>query len=257
MSLRVAGIQMPVTRDIAANRQCIENAIAWASAEQADILLTPEGSLSGYTHEFDVEATRDALQGVTAAAARARVGLALGTCFVEASDGKTYNQLRFYAPDGTFLGFHSKTLPTGSLCAQPVGEINHYAIRPLRSIQFADQTIGGLICNDLWANPICTPMPDTHLTHKLAALGARVIFHAVNGGRSRAEWSDVNWQFHSSNLRMRARASGIWIVTVDSCEPVDIRCSAPSGVVDPKGDWRRQTRDTGPDRFVYTIPAQL
>ena len=255
MSLRVAGIQMPVTRDIAANSRYIEDAIQWARSQSADIMLTPEGSLSGYTHEFDVAETRNALQRVTAAAARARVGLALGTCFVEASDGKTYNQLRFYTADGTYLGFHSKTLPTGSMSAEPLGEINHYAIRPLRSFQFADQPIAGLICNDLWANPTCTPMPDTHLTHRLAELGARIIFHAVNGGRSRAEWSDVNWQFHSSNLRMRARASKIWIVTVDSCEPVDIRCSAPSGVVDPEGNWRCQTRDKGVDRFIYTIPA--
>ncbi len=256
MSLRVAGIQIPVTRDIAANQRYIEDGILWASAEKANILLTPEGSLSGYTHEFDVAETREALERVTVAAARARVGLALGTCFVEASDGMTYNQLRFYAADGRYLGFHSKTLPTGSMSAEPMGELNHYAIRPLRSFQFAGQPIAGLICNDLWANPTCTPMPDSHLTHQLAGLGARIIFHAVNGGRSRAEWSDVNWQFHSSNLRMRARASGIWIVTVDSCEPVDIRCSAPSGVVDPNGDWRCQTQDTGVDRFVYTIPGQ-
>ena len=53
MSLRVAGIQMPVTRDIAANRRYLEDAIFWAASESADILLTPEGSLSGYTHEFD------------------------------------------------------------------------------------------------------------------------------------------------------------------------------------------------------------
>ena len=255
MSLRVAGIQMPVTRDIRANRRHIEDAILWASAEKADILLTPEGSLSGYTHEFDVAETRAALQRVTAAASKARVGLALGTCFVEESDGKTYNQLRFYAADGTYLGFHSKTLPTGSMSARPLGELNYYAISPLRTFLFADRAIAGLICNDLWANPSCTPMPDIHLTHQLAQLGARVIFHAVNGGRSRAEWSDVNWQFHSSNLRMRARASRIWIVSVDSCEPEDIRCSAPSGVVDPEGDWRCQTRDTGIDRFVFTIPG--
>ena len=124
MSLRVAAIQMPVTRDIAANCRYIEDAIAWASAEDADILLTPEGSLSGYTHQFDVAEVRKALRQVSATAARARVGLALGTCNVEESDGKTYNQLRFYSPDGRYLGFHSKTLPTGSLSEQPVGELN-------------------------------------------------------------------------------------------------------------------------------------
>ena len=99
----------------------------------------------------------------------------------------------------------------------------------------------------------CTPQPDIHLTNQLAGLGARIVFHAVNGGRSAEEWSDVNWAFHSSNLRMRARASRVWIVTVDSCEPVDIRCSAPSGVIDPAGNWRVRAREAGIDRFVYTI----
>lgn len=255
MTLRVAGIQMPVTCNISANQRYIDDAILWASAENADILLTPEGSLSGYTHEFDRAEVSAALQHVTATAAGAGIGLALGVCYVEESDGKTYNQLRFYRSDGRYLGFHSKTLPTGSMSDEPVGELNHYAIRPLQSFQLADYVVGGLICNDLWANPTCTPMPDPHLTHQLAGQGARIIFHAVNGGRSREEWSDVNWQFHSSNLRMRARASRIWIVTADSCEPVDVRCSAPSGVVDPDGNWRCKTKDTGADRFVYTIRA--
>ena len=201
--------------------------------------------------------SREALQRVTAAAASARVGLALGTCFVEAADGKTYNQLRFYAADGAYLGFHSKTLPTGSMSAEPVRRT-----QPLRdssaagSFQFADHSIAGLICNDLWANPTCTPMPDTHLDTPAGGIGRAD--HLPRGqwrSQSRRAWSDVNWQFHSSNLRMRARASNIWIVTVDSCQPVDVRCSAPSGVIDPNGDWRCQTRDTGMDRFIYTIPA--
>ena len=91
--------------------------------------------------------------------------------------------------------------------------------------------VGGLICNDLWANPCCTPMPDSHLTHKLKQLGTRVVFHAANGGRSSNPWSEVNWQFHESNLRMRARAASVYIATVDNAFPVDVRCSAPSGVV--------------------------
>ena len=252
MQLRVAAIQMPVTRDIQANLCHIQAGIEWASAEKAEILLTPEGSLSGYTHVFDSSHVKRALRQVSAAAAERKLGLALGTCFVE-DDDKTYNQLRFYAADGRFLGFHSKTLPTGSLDKRPVGEINNYAITSLRTFSFNQLTIGGLICNDLWANPVCTPQPDIHLTNQLAGLGARIVFHAVNGGRSADEWSDVNWAFHSSNLRMRARASRVWIVTVDSCELVDIRCSAPSGVIDPDGNWRVRAREAGIDRFVYTI----
>jgi len=253
MTLRVAGIQMPVTRNIDSNLDHILNGITWAHSQEADILLTPEGSVSGYTHEFDQSHTERAIETITQTAKQAGIGLALGTCFVEPEDEKCYNQVRFYDKAGTYLGFHAKILRTGSMSESPVGEINHYATCPLRTFDFHGLTIGGLICNDLWANPVSTPDPDTHLTHELYGMGAQVILHAVNGGRSSAEWSDVNWAYHSSNLRMRARASKIWIVTVDSSEPVDIRCSAPSGVIDLDGTWQCQTKDTGNDRFVYTI----
>ena len=50
----------------------------------------------------------------------------------------------------------------------PQGEINDYAIRPLRTFEIKGIRVGGLICNDMWANPQCTPMPDPHLSQKLS-----------------------------------------------------------------------------------------
>jgi predicted amidohydrolase len=257
MQIRVAGAQLPVTKDIGANVVQIARAIEYAADEKADILLTPEGSLSGYTHEFDASAVREALARVIAIAREAGVGLALGTCFVEPDDGKCYNQIRFYTPEGLYLGFHSKTLTCGTWDDPPQGEIRHYAVRPLRTFDFRGLTIGGLICNDLWANPSCTPMPDPHLTQQLARMGARVIFHAVNGGRDGSEWSDVAWQYHESNLRMRARAGRLWIVTVDSCYPLELRCSAPSGVINPDGQWVCRAESQGVQYFVHTITECL
>ena len=253
MALRVAGAQLAVTTDIEANIQAIEKALDFAQEADADILLTPEGSLSGYTHVFDAQHAEAALQQVTAKAKSVGVGLALGTCFVEADDGKCYNQVRFYNRNGNYLGFHSKTLNTGSLTDPTAGEVNHFAVRPLRTYDFHGVTIGGLICNDMWANPTCTPMPDSHLSQQLSEMNTQVIFHAVNGGRGRGEWSDVNWDFHSSNLRMRAKAGEIWIVTVDSSTPIDIRCSAPSGVIAPDGGWVCKANDTGIDYFVHDV----
>jgi len=257
MQIRVAGAQLPVTRNIEANVAQITRAIEYAADEKADILLTPEGSLSGYTHEFDASAVREALARVIAIAREAGVGLALGTCFVEPDDGKCYNQIRFYTPEGLYLGFHSKTLTCGTWDDPPQGEIRHYAVRPLRTFDFRGLTIGGLICNDLWANPSCTPMPDPHLTQQLARMGARVIFHAVNGGRDGSAWSDVAWQYHESNLRMRARAGRLWIVTVDSCYPLELRCSAPSGVINPDGQWVCRAEPQGVQYFVHTITECL
>jgi len=63
----------------------------------------------------------------------------------------------------------------------------------------------------------------------------------------------VAWQYHEANLRMRARAAGTWIVTVDSSHPLDLPCSAPSGVVDPQGNWLVRTPDQGVRCFVATL----
>ena len=196
---------------------------------------------------------RQGLQTVTALAQKRGVGLALGTCYVEA-DGQCYNQIRFYKQDGEYLGFHAKTLRCGTLTDSPVGEINHYGTVDLRTFQWhRGLTIGGLICNDLWANPACTPEPDPHLSQQLSDMGARVLFHAVNGGRNGSEWSQVAWRYHDANLRMRARAGKLWIITVDNCAPVHHPCSAPSGVISPQGNWLCQTDAKGTQFFVYNI----
>ncbi len=253
MKLRVAGAQIPVTEDVASNVEVISRAIDFALREKADIVLTPEGSLSGYTHEFNAAEVADALEHVTAKARNAKVGLALGTCFVEPDDGKCYNQLRFYAPDGTYLGFQSKTLLCGTLADPSEGEIEHYAVRPLWTFEFLGVTIGGLVCNDLWANPTCTPMPDTHLSQKLAAMGARIVFHPLNGGRGETDWRNVIWNYHESNLRMRAKAGRLWIVTVDNCHPLHLRCASPGGVIDPDGNWVARCEPKGEQLFACTI----
>ena len=253
MRIRIAGAQLAVTTDVASNVASLVRAVDWASSQGADMLLTPEGSLSGYTHDLNVGLVEEGLGSVTARARDAHLGLALGTCLIEAEDGQCYNQLRFYAPDGTYLGFHSKTLTCGSLDDPPRGEIEHYAVRALRAFSLNGVKIGGLICNDLWANPGCTPVPDPHLCQQLSRMGARIVFHAVNGGRDGSEWADVAWRYHEANLRMRARAGNVWVVTVDNCFPLDLRCSAPSGVVDPHGEWVCRAAPQGEQFFVQSI----
>jgi predicted amidohydrolase len=253
MNLRVAGIQMPVTNDISENVKNICTAIKHAAEENADILLTPEGAVSGYRHDFERESVKKAVEFIASYAQLSRVGLALGTCYVEDND-YCYNQIRFYTPDGDYLGFHAKILRCGTLTDPPVGEINNYHLADLRTFRWLpDLKVGGLICNDLWANPECTPVADTHLSQQLARMGARVIFHAVNGGRNGSEWSQVAWRYHEANLKMRARAGEIWIVTVDSSTPLHLPCSAPGGVISPQGNWVCRTEPQGSQFFVYTL----
>lgn len=255
MKLRVAGLQMSVAdHDVSANVARITDAIRQASAAGAELLLTPEGSLSGYHAEFDEQQVKSALAEVTACAKAARVGLVLGTCFRE-DDGAYYNQLRFYRPDGVYLGFHAKTLLcSGIRVPRPTDEINKFARRDLRVFEWAPGlTVGGLICNDMWANPEYTSMPDTHLAQQLAGRGVRVIFHAVNGGRDGSEVSRTNWQYHEANLVMRARAGNVWIVTVDNACPESLDCSSPSGVVSPSGQWISRAPARGAHLFMGAI----
>ncbi|MEZ6069086.1 MAG: carbon-nitrogen hydrolase family protein [Pirellulales bacterium] len=253
-TLTVATAQLPVSRDVAENAATIDRAIDTAIAAEADILLTPEGSLSGYTHEFDQSAVDAALVPLLAKAKSAGLALALGTCFVEPDDGKCYNEIRFYDADGNYRGAHCKILRCGSMTTPSKGEINHYATRPLTTFQIKGITVGGLICNDMWANPGCTPMPDPHLSQQLSEAGARVVFHAINGGRDGGEMSkNVYWHFHESNQRIRAIAGKLWIVAADNCAPTTIPCSAPSGVLGPDGRWAAQAAPQGEEVVVYTI----
>ncbi len=252
--LRVAAAQIPVTLDVEKNIQTIGRAIEYAIKKKADILLTPEGALSGYTPKFDGPAVKAGLERLVEKAKAGRLALALGTCFTEADDKKCYNQIRFYDGNGNFLGFHSKILRCGSMTDPRKGEINDYATTPLRTFRIKGITVGALICNDMWGNPCCTPMPETHLSQQLSRMGARIVFHAINGGRDGGEWSkEVHWPFHESNMRLRAVAGKIWIVSADSCSPTHIPCSAPSGVLKHDGRWAAKAPDKGEHIVVHTI----
>ena len=194
------------------------------------------------------------LEKIIKRASEAGVALALGTCYIEPDDKKCYNQIRFYDRSGKFLGFHSKTLLCGSFSEPPQGEINDYATRPLRTFEIKGIRVGGLICNDMWANPQCTPMPDPHLSQKLSKAGAQIIFHAINGGRDGGKWStEVFWPYHETNMRMRAAAGRVWIVSADNSFPHTAPCSAPSGVLKPDGQWAKQSPRKGEHVTVHTI----
>jgi len=254
IKLRVATAQIPVSNKILKNSATIVRALDFAIKEDADILLTPEGSLSGYRPKFDQAVLDRELKRIVRRASEAGIALALGTCFIEPDDKKCYNQIRFYDSSGKFLGFHSKTLLCGSFSNPPQGEINDYATSPLRTFEIKGIRVGGLICNDMWANPQCTPMPDPHLSQKLSKAGAQVIFLAINGGRDGGAWSEeVNWPYHEVNMRMRAAAGRVWVVSADNSFPHTVPCSAPSGILKPNGQWAKQASRIGEHVTVHTI----
>ena len=88
MKICVAGAQIMVSRDVQQNVAALCEAIQTASSADADILLTPEGSLSGYTHDFDPHAVADGLRQVTLVAREQGVGLALYHHFERQGGGR-------------------------------------------------------------------------------------------------------------------------------------------------------------------------
>ena len=258
--MRITLAQLPVHDwDIGANLLDIKEAVAQAADENSDIVLTPEGALSGYHHRFDCAQLKDALMELEAFAAARRMGLALGTCMEEA-DGLRYNELRFYAPSGEYLGCHTKTLLCGS--GEPLQgkleEINCYATKPLRVFDFMGVTVGGLICNDLWANPGCTPMPDTHLTRQLARMGAKIVFQAVNGGRDASTIAKgLDRRFHEVHVLMKARADGLVICTVDNAAPECIGVSSLGGIAAPDAAWLHTLPDRGRQVATFDIAGTI
>ncbi len=255
--LRVAGAQLPVGRDLRKNVEAISRSIEFAGREKADVLVTPEGSLSGYTHLFDATATARALDEVVRKAREAELAMVLGTCFEE-PDGHRYDEQRFYDTDGTFLGFHAKIL----LCRQITipgaeGERDFFSTKPLRTFSLGGLTVGGLVCNDMWASPEWTPMDDPHLSQKLSAMGARVLFHSVHAGQNEGEELALNRGYHETNLRLRARTGKLWIVVADAADPTGERTSqAPSGVIAPDGRWAVKAEPRGESLFVHAIEVE-
>ena len=254
-TLRVAGAVIPVTMNIDSNVTSIKKAIDFAAKEHADILLTPEGSLSGYTSSFDQEKVQAACTEITAYARNAQVGLALGTCYNEQGADKPADQIRFYDKDGRLIGAHSKILLCTNMKNPSPGkeEADRYASSELKIFKINNINIGGLVCNDLWATPDWTSMPDPHLSQQLSVMGARIIFHAANTGSHPGEWGEVYRYYHDSNLQIRALTGKLWIVTLDAAHEGEGRCSHTSGVVDPSGKWVLRTENRGEQFFVFTI----
>jgi len=250
-TLTISGLQMPVTSDVACNEKRILDAIKKAAKAGADFLVTPEGSLSGYTPNFDRLQVAGAVERLAAAAKEHKVGLLLGTCFKELADGKEqcYNQVRVYTPQGEYLGYHAKILRCSDLNSPGSGEMTDYAQSPLRTFEWNGIRFGILICNDFWATPGYTTMPNPYLPWQLKKMGAQLIFHHINSG------TDQKYRtFQESSVNLWAKSLGIYIVEVNAAgKNKNEKTNASSGLVGPKGQRETIVPDVGEQFFTCKI----
>ena len=249
-TLTISGLQMPVTNDVARNEKRILEAIKKAAKAGADFLVTPEGSLSGYTPNFDRLQVAGAVERLAAAAKEHKVGLLLGTCYKELTNGKEqcYNQVRVYTPQGEYLGYHAKILLCSDLNSPGSGEMADYVEGRLRTFEWNGISFGILICNDFWATPGYTTIPNPYLPWQLKKMGAQLIFHHINSG------TDQRYrEFQESSVNLWAQKLGIYIVEVNAADEKK-KANASSGLVGPQGKRETVVADVGEQFFTCKIP---
>jgi predicted amidohydrolase len=250
---RIAGLQMLVSTDVRENEARIAADLQRAAEDRADFLLTPEGSLSGYHTGFDREEVRAAVTRLAGQAKGLRVGLALGTCYKEVEEDveHCWNQVRVYAPEGDYLGSHAKILRCSSLQHPGTGEMHDYVEGVLRTFAWHDYGFGVLICNDLWATPGYTTIPNPYLPWKLRQMGAQFMLHAIASGGDQK-----HRPFHESSAELWARALRLPIVQVNAARPGNEPVNASSGLVDAEGNRCLQAGERGEQYFVCDVTCE-
>ena len=239
-AIRVTGVQMPVSNKLDDN---LPKILEYITKSDADYILFPEMSLTGYHGDFGDKAVETAWQQIAAACRQYYVTALIGTGCRE--DGETYIQTRIITHMGGLLGTHEKLVPTigdRKFC-QPGSE--------LRTFVHHGMTFGCLICNDMWVTPGCGPYPDPRLSYQLGKRGAQIIFHGVNSGASQ-----IHTPYHESNLVLRAIESQVYICTANAVSP-DGPVNCLTGVVSPEGEWLTHCPREGEHAYTFDIELDI
>lgn len=239
-TIKITGVQMNVSKKLDDN---LPGILELVRKSDADYILFPEMSLTGYHGEFGDKAVEVAWSKIAAACRQSYATALIGTGWRD--NGATYIQTRIFGDDGKVLGTHEKLVPTLSdraFCA-PGSE--------LRVFQHNNLTFGCLICNDMWVTPGCGPYPDPRLAYQLGQRGAQIIFHSVNSGASA-----LHVPYHESNLMLRAMESKLYIVTANAAtDEGPVNC--PTGIMSPEGKWLVQCPREGHQMFTYDLDLEL
>lgn len=235
-TIRIKGVQMVVG---SSKKDNLRRILEHIERSDADVILFPEMSLTGYNNDFSDARTTEAWKEIAAACRTSYTCAIVGTG--ARNDDHTYIQSRVYSGEGKLIGTHEKILPTErdrEWCFPGEG---------LSTFDLRGVTCGCLIDNDLWVTPGKGPYPDPRLSYQLGRKGARIIFHSVNSGTN-----PIYRAFHEANLELRARECNCHIVTVNAAYE-EGEANSPSGVVSPGGEWLEKLSTQGENSFTFDL----
>jgi predicted amidohydrolase len=144
------------------------------------------------------------------------------------------------------MGAYSKILRCSELDVPGTGEMTEYAEGILRTFEWKGSIFGILICNDLWATPGYTTMPNPYLAWKLKQMGAQFIVHCINSGTAQ-----FYKPFHESSAELWALSLHIPILEVNAAQ--EERINAQSGLIDAQGIRILRVPDTGTQFFIVDV----
>jgi len=245
----VAGAQMMRRVSIGDNALAVADMIGRAAARGAVFLVTPEMILTGYHAGFSQSGRDWAVEAIILPACRRnRITVLLGAGSYRDPAGrklaKPQIQTVIIGPDGRIIGTHAKTIPTdGDLKWCSRGRP-----RDLRTFSSGGLKFGATICNDFWATPGFTSLPDLNLPVRLADMGARVVFHSIASGHGK-----TYLDFHTMRMEERAIRAGVFVVSANCVEDPRRPVNAPSGIVNPTGRWIARAPLIGEHLFIGRI----
>ncbi len=235
-TVRISGVQMRVKPTKAENLPRVLNLI---ERSDADFLLFPQMSLTGYNNDFSAAKTSAAWEEIAGKCRLSYTAAIIGTG--AHIDGKCYIQSRIISDEGELVGTYEQLTPT---------EADRTWCTPgeeLPTFEHAGVKFGCLIGNDLWVTPGFGPYPDRRLSHRLSKEGVEVIFLSLNTG-SNPEYR----VWHEENLRLRAKEAGCYIVTANAT-PESGEVNALSGVMSPEGQWVVKSDPTGEHTYSFDL----
>lgn len=254
MPLRVAGAQIDlIVGDLAGNEERIAEAMEWAEAEGADVLLLPELAVTGYPPEDLVmrDGFVDDNIDVIRRLARRSGGCSTVVGFVDhagnhprgagdARDRRVANAVAVLA-DGRLVGTYHKVL----LPNYGVFDEDRYFSEgqdPDRIWEIAGVPCGVSICEDIW-------LPDGPPTAQAAA-GARVLLNVNGSPFHRGKASE-----REAMLAARARASDVPVVYLNLVGGQDeLVFDGASLVVAADGTLMHRSPQFEEHRFVLDVP---
>lgn len=265
-TLRVALAQLPVrVGDLAGNRSAILDAVAWAGSVGADVLLTPEMSVTGYPVEDllaepgFVDAAARTVDDLAAASGPVVtvVGAPLRTDQLPAAGGardlgsaldavvRPLRNAAVVLADGRVQAAHAKTLlPTYSV----FDDARHFGAgrRDQALLQVPTPTgpvtVALLVCEDVW---------DPTLVAEVAAAGAQAVL-VTNA----SPYEVGKPARRLAVLRAAAVAGGVPVAYVNACGGQDeVVFDGGSLVVDADGRLLARAAAFTADRLVLDLPV--